>query len=340
MPHLANLRSLSSLKHHWKESSSFPLGLQELKCDCIRHPQAVVCLTKLTSLQISFDFEFDDNDMAFEALTALTALQRLVISCSAALMSSILNLPLLTHLYWLCDYRDSFDLEPFTRALKLVHLELEGVDLGPEDIRTIANIASLRSLRLPETSVPAVEADFLAPLSRLTNLKLDQSTEVGVLERVNLQGLQSLELEQRRPLGADDVSFLQQLTGLTRLRLCYYGLGPGSIGGARLFGAVSHMARLQEFKLSLRMDTLGGESCFEAIGLLKALTNLEWWGGQVSTSDVAEIARLTSLRVLSLEPKRRGPDGDDLDRFLALARLPQLMELWLGAHIWVYPALT
>jgi hypothetical protein len=89
------------------------------------------------------------------------------------------------------------------------------------------------------------------------------------------------------------------------------------------------MARLGQ--LSLIIETLRGY--LKAIRLVTTSTKLEWHGDQVSTPDVAEIARLTRLRVLSLVPHRRAPDGDDLDRCLTLARLPQLMKLRLGSNL-------
>jgi hypothetical protein len=148
---------------------------------------------------------------------------------------------------------------------------------------------------------------------------------MGVLEKMNLKQLQGLKL--------DDLLTLKRATGLTRLDLscCEYEEVSNCVWGAKLVGALSQMARLEQ--LSLNMEMAGHDSYLEAIGLLTTLTKLTWQGGQVSTADVAEIARLTRLRVLSLVPGRRAPDGDDLDRCLALARLPQLIELHLGSNM-------
>jgi hypothetical protein len=152
LPHLPNLVSLSGCR--LDNMPSIPLTLQELSCKSIRRPEPLICLTKLTTLAIMYPLAMDDGDMAFKVLTALTALQKLEISCSTSLISCLSDLALPTHLEWSSDdYDRGYAARPsvpapLTRLQRLMHLGLQGVHLRPRDIRTLGKIASLQSLVL------------------------------------------------------------------------------------------------------------------------------------------------------------------------------------------------
>ncbi len=335
MPLLPNLKALEVSAHGLAYNFLFPLALQRLDCSAVTlyDPAPVIRLTALTSLDITTAMT-DGGTMGFEELTALSALQKLKITCNASLIPYLGGLSCLTYLLWeySCLVDEPFDLGPLTRLRRLVHLELGSMDLGPENIRTIGEMTSISSLVLQFCGFPAVDASFGMPLSRLTNLVLDGFTDVSTLERINFAGLRGLTLDQDGALGSKDLAVIEQATGLTGLRLSY-GRNPKlairSLGPARLCAALSSMSGLQS--LDLMPGLVGGRSCFEAIGLLTGLTQLKWAGGYVTLADVTKVACLTKLHVLRLYPHEPSPHlPHALDWFLALANLPELRSLSLA----------
>jgi hypothetical protein len=223
--------------------------------------------------------------------------------------------------------RGSYDLAPFSLLTKLVHLGLAPCWLwvGRQQCRSIGNLSSLRSLAL-DVRGDSLFPELLAPLSSLTALGLNcEFVDVRTLQGVAVGRLQSLILDLC-PLDPEVVSVLQQATELTRLYFTYRK-GSGNKEEAQLGSALTCMRKLQSSHLEGVPG--GGQSCFEAIGLLTGLTSLIWKGEFVTDADVAACAGLRKLRVLSLVPRSKAP-LIRFKTFCAVAKLVELSKLRLG----------
>jgi hypothetical protein len=340
MPLLPNLRALDLFGCDLGYLKSLPLTLQELTCTrSWSEPDPLTRLTALTRLMIEVQ-DIDGNDIEpaaeeLEELTALSALQHLEIWGTTSPIPCIGDLACLTHVRWSrCRPYQPLDLEVFTRLQNLVHLDINPVDLGPENIRFIGKMTSIKSLDMEYCTITGVDTSLLAPLSRLTHLVVGHLMDARLLERIKLAGLKGLTLEQHRPLGPEDLCLLQQATGLTRLRVYYeHGSDPRvgflSVQARELRAALLSMSALQT--LDLAPGPLRGGSCFQEIGRLTGLTKLKWVGGCVTRAEVAEVLRLKKLRELMLYPNQPSPDlAPALNWLLALAKLPELRRLLLA----------
>jgi hypothetical protein len=292
----------------------------------------LVSLTRLSSQAVEVPGECFRQ---LEVLTTLTGLQRVQIHCRTSFIPWLGRLTHLKHLGWACaslHERYLVDQSPLTHLQKLVHLKIgpEYARWGPDHLRVVGKIITLASLDLDGSSSPFVAPDAIAltPLSRLTAVRLNCNVKVCLLER-SVAMLQELALLEEGQLGEACLSVLQWASGLRKLELDYAsGICDSRDSGvrpSRLCQGLSRMSRLQE--LSLGVDPHWVQSCFGAIGVLKVLTRLEWYGGLLTTADVLACTRLKRLRVLGLFPHPDARRCVRFSAFLAVAMLPELTKL-------------
>ncbi len=218
--------------------------------------------------------------------------------------------------------------------------------LGREHFRCIAGISTLTCLVLDVmgTILTKEDAASLPNLSRLTKLGLSYDDKLDFLGAMDVKGLQDLMLLNISMFKANGLKVLQHATGLTSLQFGYhnqesmrYSLEASERSprpsAAALCSALSQMPSLQTLSLTAGKAMHG--SWFDGIGLLTGLTALSWTGAYITNADVAACVTLKKLRVVSLLPYREAPrDPITFDRFLALARLPELSKVtfakWMG----------
>jgi hypothetical protein len=344
LPPLPNLVSLDVRACHIEQGfwhdSLFPITLQELKLNgaipCA-DAERLTRLTRLTGLCICLP---PDLHEPFEGVTALTTLRELVVCGPPTQIPYLGKLTLLTRLSFLMTSFDpglspDLDLAPLTCLQNLMHLMVcspyPPEQLTRQHLPNIGAIASLKSLHVRLQEGPllaALDAAYLAPLSRLTALSLrhaDLGMDVPFLSRLNLEGLQSLELGSASRLGSEGLGILGRATGLTKLRLRF---GRGAFTEPLELGsAFFRMAKL--LALSLEACPLPASSCFGAMGLLTGLTSLTWSGAHVTNDDMDACLGLTQLRVLRITPTHPAPFHSRItyDTLVALAQLPELTTL-------------
>jgi hypothetical protein len=301
LPPLPNLTSMAGYLDGG-DSFSLPATLHELDLWdlCFHNLDAVIRLPRLTSLDISLEHGGNES---WEAITMLTALRRLEIRCATSLVPCLGALTLLTHLEWNRDGGLSVDLVRFTCLQNLVHLGIpnEDMELGPENVGTIAKISTLESLELSLWSPELGASDvlLLTSLSRLTKLDIDCHMSMSLLERCieTLLDLSLWDAVNLTPWGP----LLQRATRLTRLSFEYMDIAD-NVGSAELRHALATMSRLQNLSLHGPSYQDEDETLFGPVVLLTALTKLEWVGGYLTNGDVAGCASLRKLRVLRLLP--------------------------------------
>jgi hypothetical protein len=333
LPTLPNLVGLTTLDYPFSPAFPLPLSLRDLYLgDPVPYADAdlLTCLTNLTSLHVNI--YGGGTKKVYEALTVLTALQRLSIKAGAEVIPLVVNLSLLSHLRFNLtmpfNAGSPLELAPLARLQKLVHLEFGQLvtEVTPPLFEALGAITSLRSLYLEVRRAPHLmdlESYFPTPLTRLVLHCFEQ--DLSLLRGVKIEGLRELCLGRMHELGRDVVEALQRATGLTHLRLSFtkrgHAVWPGQVGLALM-----QMSQLRA--LSLESSVLPARTCVKAIGLLTELTSLKWVGKYVTNADVRAWLGLRKLRVLSILSQNPAPyDCITADTFFALARLPELREL-------------
>jgi hypothetical protein len=164
------------------------------------------------------------------------------------------------------------------------------------------------------------------PFTPVSHLTLSGSFFDGpVLRGFNMGALSSLTLAAGDKLGPVGFTALGQATGLTYLYM--YISKRVSVA---LDLVLSRMSRLRFLSLDTKVFT--STYCFNAIGLLTALTRLEWEGGDVTRAALEVCLVLRELRVLSILPDSLAGYACITPKMgLALAKLPELTKFVMRA---------
>ena len=224
-------------------------------------------------------------------------------------------------------------------------LELTDSGLTNEDIAPLENMVNLTTLYLPSDS----KISDLSPLSGLTNLKKlrisgdnNNSSVNSISDFTPLAGLTGLEDLQIAGSSISDLSFLENLTNLTSLRLQGFldiqDLSPltnltklqrlwirsGGNNGTFYLDDLSPLSSLTGLE-ELQLHAEGISSFAWASGMTELL-RLECSGGEATYSDVDALAGLTKLQTLRLPIRSSGDNIAPYD-IQGLAGLTELVSL-------------
>jgi hypothetical protein len=231
------------------------------------------------------------------------------------------------------------DVAPLKRLHNLVSLEFARVDTSEASqlLAPMGATTSLRSLTLGLWHGTPVHPLPYTSVSRITTLGLvGQISDALIVPGFNMERLMSLTLTLTRTHGAslssEGLAAISRATGLTHFEFANFK-GSLSVEPEKFGGLIAGMSSLQA--LSLTTFVFRAAFCFKAIGLLTALTRLKWEGGHVTNTDLEACLGLRQLRVLKiLHNNDAAGDCITLDRFLAVAKLPELstfiMKAWIA----------